>query len=576
MENAYVLYSFLIFLVTTAFSLYLLYNPGYRTKIKPIYLITAGVILSTLFIMLEADCKSGTYGDGGNFFIALFHTIQVMLAGYEIDRLFYSLDVSKITHIYFGILFVSAPICTFGFVLSFFESATSYFRCLFAYKKDMYILSDISEKSLVLAKSIRTKFPRCAIVFAETETRLKEHAKDCNGIIIKTDIEKIKPGMHSKNAKLVFFAIEENESKNQEVAISIINNFKNRKNTELYVFASSTESELLFDSMDKGCMKVRRINEDRAFAYSIIHNTDYMITKDITEKEGKKIISALIVGFDGYGTEMAKALLWCGQLPDYELEINVIDKNPHAEANFEAQCPEIMKLNHNTTFGEARYSISFYSGVEINSIEFNNVVSSLSNTSVVYVSLGNDEFNIETAINLRTLLERCGLFPKIRAVVRNELKYNTLQKYGLSNYKNENYQIEVIGCLKDRYSYDTIIDEDLETLALKYHLQWANTKDKIAKSTKQFNETEYFRRSSAATAIHEIYRKNEGISSDMDSIVEHMRWNAYMRTEGYIYSGSPDEATRNDRAKKHHLLVPAELLNDEEKAKDTRIIEMKL
>ena len=65
-------------------------------------------------------------------------------------------------------------------------------------------------------------------VFAETETRLKEHAKDCNGIIIKTDIEKIKPGMHSKNAKLVFFAIEENESKNQEVAISIINNFKRK------------------------------------------------------------------------------------------------------------------------------------------------------------------------------------------------------------------------------------------------------------------------------------------------------------------------------------------------------------
>ena len=37
--------------------------------------------------------------------------------------------------------------------------------------------------------------------------------------------------------------------------------------------------------------------------------------------------------------------------------------------------------------------------------------------------------------------------------------------------------------------------------------------------------------------------------------VEHKRWNAYMRTEGYQYSGSTQEISRNDLGKLHHDLV---------------------
>ena len=35
-------------------------------------------------------------------------------------------------------------------------------------------------------------------------------------------------------------------------------------------------------------------------------------------------------------------------------------------------------------------------------------------------------------------------------------------------------------------------------------------------------------------------------------VLEHNRWNAYMRSEGYVYSGSTDSESRNDLAKKHH------------------------
>lgn len=58
---------------------------------------------------------------------------------------------------------------------------------------------------------------------------------------------------------------------------------------------------------------------------------------------------------------------------------------------------------------------------------------------------------------------------------------------------------------------------------------------------------------------------------DALEVLEHRRWNAYMRSEGYIYSGSTDKASRNDLAKAHNDLVPFSWLSEEEKRKDSAI-----
>ena len=50
--------------------------------------------------------------------------------------------------------------------------------------------------------------------------------------------------------------------------------------------------------------------------------------------------------------------------------------------------------------------------------------------------------------------------------------------------------------------------------------------------------------------------------------LEHRRWNAYMRSEGYVYSGSTNKNSRNDLAKMHNDLVSFETLTEEEKRKD--------
>ena len=53
--------------------------------------------------------------------------------------------------------------------------------------------------------------------------------------------------------------------------------------------------------------------------------------------------------------------------------------------------------------------------------------------------------------------------------------------------------------------------------------------------------------------------------------LEHKRWNAYMRSEGYVYSGSKDKSSRNDIGKMHHDLVCYDDLSEEEKRKDSEV-----
>ena len=53
--------------------------------------------------------------------------------------------------------------------------------------------------------------------------------------------------------------------------------------------------------------------------------------------------------------------------------------------------------------------------------------------------------------------------------------------------------------------------------------------------------------------------------------LEHRRWNAYMRAEGFVFSGSTDAASRNDLGKMHNDLVNYTILPEEEKRKDSAV-----
>ena len=63
----------------------------------------------------------------------------------------------------------------------------------------------------------------------------------------------------------------ENETKNVEQSLNLIKKYRAVENTNLYTFSSGVESELLLTSIDKGIMKVRRINEVRSLVNRIFN-----------------------------------------------------------------------------------------------------------------------------------------------------------------------------------------------------------------------------------------------------------------------------------------------------------------
>lgn len=359
--------------------------------------------------------------------------------------------------------------------------------------------------------------------------------------------------------------------------MKLVERYKERENTNLYVFSTNVGSELFLSSTDQSAVKVRRINEVQSLVNRVLYESGEIIFDSARENsEGTKDISAVVIGMGRHGVEMVKALTWFGQMDGYNLEINAFDKDPLAKEKFVALAPELMSDEYNGVIvdGEARYKISIHSGFDVETVSFAEEISKIKNATYVLVALGDDEANIKAAVNLRMYFERMKLHPVIQAIVYNSQQKRALE--GVKNFKGQNYDIDFIGDRESIYVVDVIIDSELEEDALQRHLKWGVEAD--------FWNYEYNYRSSTASAIHMKARVKSGIpgaektteeltpeEKNIIEVLEHKRWNAYMRAEGYVFSGSTDKSSRNDLAKMHHDLVDFSSLTEEEKRKDSNV-----
>jgi hypothetical protein len=149
---------------------------------------------------------------------------------------------------------------------------------------------------------------------------------------------------------------------------------------------------------------------------------------------------------------------------------------------------------------------------------------------------------------------------------------------GVTYFKKQPYGIHMIGDLDSFYSVDTLIVSKLVEEGREVHRRYSGGDDT------GFWKYEYDYRSSIAKAMHERLRVKmkldiPGIEKEWDSRseeeklaigqIEHIRWNAYMRSEGYQYSGSKSKASRNDLGKLHNNLVLVHELSDDDLKKDS-------
>ncbi len=565
---------------------------GKKSKLNLFNTLLAGVAVASFFMFMPVHIVSAELSALGcirSVFLSIFNTMQVFAFGCEFAVVTDSLgfcpqNLSSIYQVWSSLLFVVAPVFTFGVVLSLFKNVSANLRYIRAYFRDVYVFSELNDKSLVLAADIKKNNAGAVIVFTdvfegnEEETyELIERASELGAINFKKDVLVVNFKRHAPGKSVSFFAISTNETENLNHALKLIELYKDRPNTHLYVFSTKIESELLLTSVDKGEIKVRRINEVKSLINRVLYEQGGMIFDSAKEdSSGKKQISAVVVGMGSHGTEMIKALTWYGQMDGYELQIHAFDRDPLALEKFTALAPELMSEDYNgvAVEGEAQYQITIHPGVDVESMTFAEKIKGITNATYVFVALGNDDTNINTAVHLRMYFERLKIHPVIQAVVYNSQQKKALE--GIKNYRGQAYDIAFIGDVESSFTEDVIIDSKLEEDALRRHLKWGNEEE--------FWTYEYNYNSSMASAIHLRARIHCGIPGankkeeeltqqerDGIEVLEHRRWNAYMRAEGYVFSGSKDKSSRNDLAKMHHDLVDFSSLSEEDKRKDSRV-----
>ena len=528
------------------------------------------------------------------FLLAIYNTVHLFAVNGDVFSLADLLKneigiVYEIYICYAVFIAVVISLVTLGFILSFFKNIMSYFRYILGWNKEAYIFTELNRKSITLAEDLIRNDKNRMIVFMdyfesneEESFELSQRAKDIGAICFKKDIHGVNFAYHGKNKEISFFVIGINETENMEHVLSLVKRYKNLEGTNLYIFSDRVESELLLTSIDKGKMKVRRVNEIRALINRMLYVDGVDIFKTAYPvNENLKKIHAVIVGLGKHGSEILKALSWYCQMDGYELEIDAFDKDMEACERLYTQCPELLseELNGVSIEGEPIYKINLHGNISVDSREFVRKISEIVHPTYVFVALGSDAENIRVATYLRMLFERNKIKPVIKAIVYNSKEAEVIK--GITNFKKQKYNISCIGDFESSYSEDVILESDLEKDALKRHMQYANGDPEVEED---FWKYVYNYQSSMATAIHAKARieceipyagKEEKDLCEADTeklkTLEHRRWSAYMRTEGYCYSGSLDASSRNDLGKLHHNLVPYKKLTTEDKNKDKRI-----
>lgn len=548
--------------------------------------VSAIVMFYPIHYVLE---ESSLLGVIRAILLSIFNSMQIFALGCEFavaqEGLVHCTEwLSMVYQIWVSVLFVLAPIFTFGFVLSLFKNLSAKIKYWFSFFKNVYVFSELNEKSLALAKDVKKKDKKALIVFTDVYEENSENISELIGeanklraICFSNDTLAINFKTHSSKKSISFFLIGEDEAENLNQALKILEQYNRREHTRLYAFSTNTQSEILLSAAEKGVIKVRRINEVQSLVNRVLYEHGEIIFESAKKNEkGKKDISAVIIGMGRHGTEMVKALSWLGQMDGYDLEINAFDKDVLAKQKFVALAPELMSEKYNGVIieGEAQYKINIHSGFDADTISFAEAIYKIKNATYVLVALGDDDMNIKVAVNLRMYFERMGIHPVIQAIIYNSQQKRALDK--VENFKKQSYDIDFIGDIESSYVVDVIVDSELEEDALKRHLKYGKEAD--------FWNYEYNYRSSIASAIHmkaRIKCKIPGANKRTDEltveerdtieILEHKRWNAYMRAEGYVFSGSTEKKSRNDLAKMHPDLVDFSSLTEEDKRKDSQV-----
>lgn len=474
-----------------------------------------------------------------------------------------------------------------GFIIKFFNGPLQRVRLSFFKKRYTYIFPVCNEKTLAIASSVKSDKKNIVFAYAgkAIDSRMKEKIDSLKGIYVESTVVEALKNVVTKATGIEIFLFDNTEEENLielENVCQCLEDYENVK-VKIYVELSDTPWYLYDDFLknhnspagDK--LVVNFIRSEENFAYNnLLKNS---IFENAVVTGSTMSIKFLLVGMNERNMEIFKAVLHLAQMPGYRLTMMVVDDKNRRRV-LKHKFPEI--YDECDKEGDAIYKIIYKECIDFESDQFDKLITEeFADFTFAFVNAGSDLLNADLAMRLNALCyrnKRDGNYKIQVNIVNREI----CDKWNPALIEH----LDIVGDTASAYNYSFITMSDIEKGTIAIHEERQKDKKEpqtwISYCNNEYNRHSVYARTLSFKYKVKIIDKFYGSDYNLTSVekiwkvYEHMRWNVYTRTSGYVCAdekligeeGKVDKAIR-EIAKVHHDLVDFEALTDEEKEKDS-------
>ena len=516
-------------------------------------------------------------------------------------------------------LYLLAPVFTLGVVLQYFSNTFERLRMRLKKKDDLYIFSELNTRSLEIATDMwscaKKAGRRLEIVFCcsdkkdSVNTDQEKSARKLNAVLLPEEIIHVR--LNSQRRRVNYYIISEDDDANVDQTLKMIHDMAGgsawytkqrlcQRNVTLHCYATNAEAEILLDAKDKQDLKVVLVDEVRDAVYEQLYEYPLYMNQMQTGGAKQNTLTLLIVGGGKAGCEFLKAAVWSGQMISYKLNIHLFDlEGTNLQERLEEECPELLAEG-------GSYQICIHEG-DVFSSTMQSELDALGQVDYCVSALGDDERSIRAAVWMRRhFCAKTGYTkPFICAYVQSLAKKMAVSlSYGIVPfgcggvyYGNESdaaFVLEYLGLGVQSHYFRLNRESDAESrryAVQNFYEKQGNRRSSIANgmhiSTKLWEmgygilrvpengeELECYRRCVKPVDFAEILASLSETERAAYYNLEHERWMAYVRTEGWRLASNgggtlaeiracyelycEEFKNQNYLAKMHPALVPIE------------------
>lgn len=491
-----------------------------------------------------------------------------------------------------GIVHVFLPILFAYTAVSFFVTRLSGIRLKLACtgKKEIYVFSRINPRTTMIVEDICKHVAYRNTLFIICKDGSVSEDGDIEDIFDRKDIDQANVlfldrskvidfvKIHRKRKKqfVTYFCIGDHSETNICSCLDLIQLYKGEKNSNnvhINVFSDDCDVDAaIIDAGNDAAISIRLIKKEQLSVYKMLIKYPLYHALAVDQKDH---LHVLIVGYSKTTMEMLKAVLWCGQLANVALKISILLEKGYLDAfreKIELYFPEMLSGGYDLFFSECNLDSKDLK---------KKLCSEYADANYIAICRAKDMENIQTGIQMRRMFYRVRndytYEPFIALLINNDALSNAIDNLGGQAL---DYKLRPFGNEASIYCYEELVHSTIEHLAQNVHLSYSvisrpveefdhvceelRNRETKTEALKSYYRHEDKRKSNITAAIHlqyklwefgfeiddssgtDDYRElTDAIHSELIECIsemEHNRWMAFYRTEGWSTVSVEDAA----------------------------------